>query len=68
MVAPLNRIGRRYAAVTWTTDRAGGFTTQDLAIFEEIHPALAAIVETSVVRSGSSSSSRSARLIACAMR
>jgi len=50
MVAPLNQVRSRYAAVTWATDRSGGFTERDLAILEAIRPALAATIETRVLR------------------
>jgi len=50
IVAPLNRIGTRYPAVTWTTDRTGGFTARDLEILETIRPALAAGIENRVLR------------------
>ena len=46
----LNRSFRRFPAVAWTTDRAGGFSESDIAKLEEINPALAAIVETREVR------------------
>ena len=42
---PLNHIGGRYPAIAWATDRAGGFTNSELALLEEIRPALAAVVE-----------------------
>jgi adenylate cyclase len=46
----LNRTFRRFPAVTWATDRPGGFSNADIATLEEINPALAAIVETRAVR------------------
>ena len=46
----LNRSFRRFPAVAWATDRAGGFSEADIAKLEEINPALAAIVETREVR------------------
>jgi adenylate cyclase len=46
----LNRTFRRFPAVTWTTDRPGGFSDADIAKLEEINPALAAIAETRAVR------------------
>jgi adenylate cyclase len=42
---PLNRINRRYPVVTWATDRAGGFGDSDIALLEQIRPALAAVLE-----------------------
>ena len=50
VAAPLNRIGERFPAVAWATDRAGGFTAEQLALLEEIRPALAAVIETVVAR------------------
>lgn len=47
---PLNRTFRRFPVVTWTTDRANGFSEAEIAELEEINPALAAIVETRAVR------------------
>ena len=46
----LNRTFRTFPAVTWATDRPGGFSEADIAALEEINPALAAIVETRAVR------------------
>jgi len=46
----LNRTFRRFPVVTWATDRPSGFSDEDIAAFEEINPALAAIVETRAVR------------------
>jgi len=46
----LNRTFGRFPVVTWATDRPGGFSGGDIAALEEINPALAAIVETRVVR------------------
>jgi adenylate cyclase len=45
VAVPLNRINRRYPVVAWATDRAGGFTEADIALLEQIRPALAAVVE-----------------------
>jgi adenylate cyclase len=42
---PLNLQSRRFPAVTWATDRAGGFSDDDLRALEEINPALAATVD-----------------------
>ena len=50
LAVPLNRANRRYPVAAWTTDRAGGFTGSDIALLEEIRPALAAIVEMIVSR------------------
>ena len=36
--------------VTWATDRPGGFADADIALLEDINPALAAIVDTRAVR------------------
>jgi adenylate cyclase len=47
---PLNPIMRRFPAVSWTTDRPGGFSDGDLAALEEINPALAASVDTRALR------------------
>src|SRR5439155_1291176 len=46
----LNRTFRTFPAVTWATDRPGGFSEADIAALEEINPALAAIVETRQLR------------------
>ena len=46
----LNRTFRQFPAVTWSTDRPGGFTDADIAKLEAINPALAAIVDTRAVR------------------
>jgi adenylate cyclase len=46
----LNRTFRRYPVVTWATDRPGGFGDADIAVLEEINPALAAIIEPRAVR------------------
>jgi adenylate cyclase len=50
LALPLNRTLRRFPAVSWTTDQAGGFTESEIAALEEVNPALAAIVETRAVR------------------
>jgi len=46
----LNRTFNGYPVVTWATDRPRGFSDADIAGLEKINPALAAIVETRVVR------------------
>jgi adenylate cyclase len=46
----LNRTFRTFPVATWATDRPGGFSDADIKALEEINPALAAIVETRVVR------------------
>jgi adenylate cyclase len=46
----LNRAFNGYPVVTWATDRPRGFSDADIAALEAINPALAAIVETRVVR------------------
>src|SRR5215472_11737560 len=46
----LNRSLRSFPVVTWATDRPGGYDDADIAILEDINPALAAIVETRAVR------------------
>jgi adenylate cyclase len=50
VAAPLNRIGERFPAVAWATDRAGGFSDEHLALLEEIRPALASVIESVVAR------------------
>jgi len=45
LAVPLNRIGGRFPVVAWATDRAGGFAETDIALLENIRPALAAVVE-----------------------
>jgi adenylate cyclase len=47
---PLNYTFRRFPAVTWATDRPGGFSDADIAALENINPALAAIAETRAER------------------
>jgi adenylate cyclase len=49
VAAPLNRVGERYPVVAWATDRAGGFSGDDMALLEAIRPALAAVVEAIVL-------------------
>ena len=44
LAAPLNPINRRYPVVAWATDHAGGFTEADIALLEQIRPALAAVL------------------------
>ena len=46
----LNRTYRRFAVVTWATDRPSGFTEAEIAALEEINPALAMIIETRAIR------------------
>lgn len=46
----LNHTFRGFPVATWATDRPGGFSGADIKALEEINPALAAIIETRVVR------------------
>ena len=46
----LNLTFRQFPVVTWATDRPHGFSDADIAALEDINTALAAIVETRVVR------------------
>lgn len=46
LAAPLNHAIGRYPVVVWATDRAGGFAEPDLALLEDVRPALAAVMET----------------------
>ena len=46
----LNRSFRRFPAVAWATDRAGGFSDADIAKLEDVNPALAAIIDTRAIR------------------
>jgi len=46
----LNHTFRGFPVATWSTDRPGGFSDADIKALEEINPALAAIIETRVVR------------------
>ncbi|MBV8337515.1 MAG: adenylate/guanylate cyclase domain-containing protein [Alphaproteobacteria bacterium] len=46
----LNHTFRGFPVATWATDRPCGFSDADIAALEEINPALAAIIETRVVR------------------
>ena len=50
LAAPLNATYGRYPTVTWTTDRPGGFTPDDLYKLDAVRPALASVVETRSVR------------------
>ena len=50
LAAPLNRLGQRFPVIAWATDRPGGFAPHDLALLEEIRPALAAVIESIVVQ------------------
>jgi len=46
----LNHAFQRFPAVTWATDRPGGFDDAHIAALEDLNPALAAIVDTRAVR------------------
>jgi adenylate cyclase len=46
----LNRTLQQFPVVTWATDRPRGFSDAHIAVLEDINPALAAIVETRVIR------------------
>ena len=46
----LNHAFQRFPVVAWATDRPGGFADGDIALLEDINPALAAIVDTRAVR------------------
>jgi adenylate cyclase len=46
----LNRTFRRFPVVTWATDRPGGFTDSEIAVLEDVNPALAAVIEPRAVR------------------
>ena len=46
----LNRTFQQFPVVSWATDRPRGFRDADIAALEDINPALAAIVDTRVVR------------------
>jgi adenylate cyclase len=46
----LNRTFRRFPVVTWASDRSSGFSDADIAVLEDINPALAAMAETRAVR------------------
>jgi adenylate cyclase len=46
----LNRTFQGFPVATWATDRPGGFSDADIGALEAINPALAAIIETRVVR------------------
>src|SRR5581483_751044 len=50
LAVPLNRVNRRYPVAAWATDRASGFTEADIALLEQIRPALAAVVELIAAR------------------
>jgi adenylate cyclase len=46
----LNPAFRGFPVATWATDRPSGFSDADIKALDEINPALAAIIETRVVR------------------
>jgi adenylate cyclase len=46
----LNHTFRGFPVATWATDRPGGFSDADIKALDDINPALAAIIETRVVR------------------
>lgn len=50
LALPLNRSDRQFPAVTWASDRESGFSEADIETFNELNPALAAIVETRSAR------------------
>ena len=50
LAMPLNRLGRRYPAVSFVTDHPEGFEPQHVRLLEEIRPALAAIIESAGIR------------------
>src|SRR5262249_51793525 len=50
IATPLSMTGKRHHAATAATDAPGGFTEAHMAIFEELVPALATIMETRAVR------------------
>jgi len=50
LALPLNPIFDRWPVVTWTTDRAGGFSDGEVTALERVTPALAAIVDTRAIR------------------
>jgi adenylate cyclase len=47
---PLHLSGERYPTVTWSTDRAGGFSEADTAFLCSITPALSAVVDARSMR------------------
>jgi adenylate cyclase len=49
LALPLSKLGPDHCVVAWATDRPGGFSDSDLALLEQIRPALAATVEAVVV-------------------
>jgi adenylate cyclase len=50
LATPLPFSDGRVAAATWSTDRAGGFSDQDIAAIESLLPALALLLEVQAVR------------------
>jgi adenylate cyclase len=50
LATPLTLSDGRVAAATWSTDRAGGFSDQDIAAIESLLPALALLLEVQAVR------------------
>ena len=47
---PLTPVNRRHQVITWTTDRAGGFTESDIAAITRLLPALGVVVEAKAMR------------------
>jgi adenylate cyclase len=45
LAVALNRINRSHPVVAWATDRAGGFSESDVALLEQIRPALATVIQ-----------------------
>ncbi|HEX2113415.1 MAG TPA: adenylate/guanylate cyclase domain-containing protein [Alphaproteobacteria bacterium] len=50
LATPLTFSDGRLAAATWSTDRAGGFSDEDIARIEALLPALALLLEVQAVR------------------
>jgi adenylate cyclase len=48
---PLMLMNDRHPAVTWSTDRPGGFSDEDARVLSRLTPALAAVIEARSIRS-----------------
>ena len=49
LALPLSKLGPDHCVVAWASDRQGGFSDGDVALLEQIRPALAAAIEAVVV-------------------
>ena len=49
LALPLSKLGPDHCVVAWASDRQGGFSDGDVALLEQVRPALAATIEAIVV-------------------